>query len=134
MTRYPTSIYERAGNGRLAFMQFDAGTSQASDLWTVSLRIDPAGLRASEPEPFLRTIFDERHLTFSQDGRWVAYSSTESGSRHEIYVRAFPNDGRRWKISDTGGIVPQWSAQGHLRIAAALVDSATTLKIQSGLG
>jgi len=113
VTRYPTSMYQRANNGRLAFMQFDTGTSHASDLWTVSVRIDPAGLRASEPEPFLRTIFDERHLTFLQDGRWVAYSSTESGSRHEIYVRAFPNDGRRWKISDTGGIVPQWSAQGH---------------------
>jgi hypothetical protein len=42
----------------------------------------------------------------------VVYSSTESGERHEIYVRHFPDDGRRWKISDGGGTVPQWSPDG----------------------
>ena len=39
----------------------------------------------------------------------MADSSTESGAQHEIYVRAFPDDGRRWKISDGGGTVPQWA-------------------------
>jgi serine/threonine-protein kinase len=110
VVRYPTSIYETTHDRRLAFMQNDVGDNQSWDLWTVPVAIDSAGLHASEPEPFLRTKFDERHLTFSRDGRWVAYSSNESGARHEIYVRRFPSDGRRWKVSDSGGIVPQWSS------------------------
>jgi len=110
VVRYPTSMYETAHDGRLAFMQNDVGGNRSWDLWTVPVHIDSREVQASEPEPFLTTKFDERHLSFSRDGRWVAYSSNESGARHEIYVRAFPSDGRRWKFSDSGGIVPQWSS------------------------
>ena len=76
------------------------------------MRIDDSGLRASTPEPFLITAFDERSMTFSADGRWVAYSSDESG-RREIYVRAFPDDGRKWQVSTSGGDFPQWPRDRH---------------------
>jgi hypothetical protein len=45
---------------------------------------------------------------FSPDGRWIAYSSTESG-RPEIYVRPFPGPGGKWQISADGGLFPTWS-------------------------
>ena len=44
---------------------------------------------------------------FSPDGRWLAYSSNESG-RYEVYVRPFPGPGGKWQIS-AGGTTPIWS-------------------------
>ena len=37
--------------------------------------------------------------------------SRESGTS-EIYVRAFPDKGGKWQISNSGGIVPIWSPNG----------------------
>ncbi|HXI11480.1 MAG TPA: protein kinase [Thermoanaerobaculia bacterium] len=45
----------------------------------------------------------------SPDGRWLAYTSEETG-RMEIYVTTFPNPGERWQISFDGGSLPRWSA------------------------
>jgi len=41
----------------------------------------------------------------SPDGRWLAYSSTESG-REEIYVTRFPSGEGKWQVSQTGGTFP----------------------------
>jgi len=59
----------------------------------------------------LQTEFDERHGRFSPDGRWVAYSSNESG-RDEVYVRSFQASGERFQISAGGGTEPQWRKDG----------------------
>ena len=84
------------------------GNASKWDLWTILL--DGAGIRAREPEAFQRTEADERESDFSPDGRWVTYAASEAGGRFDIYVRAFPDDGRRWKVSDGGGVYPRWSA------------------------
>ena len=49
----------------------------------------------------------------SPDGRWMAYSSDQSG-RNEVYVRPFPNvDDGRWQISREGGFSPVWASDGQ---------------------
>jgi Tol biopolymer transport system component/predicted Ser/Thr protein kinase len=93
---------------RLAFMELADGYS----IWTVSVESDAAGLRAGEPELFLKTSADERHASFSSDGRWLAYTSNESGS-YQVYVRAFPDKGGKWQISNAGGAYPVWSRKGQ---------------------
>ena len=45
---------------------------------------------------------------FSPDGRWLAYSSGESG-RQEVHVRPFPGPGGQWQVSIRGGKNPTWS-------------------------
>jgi serine/threonine-protein kinase len=95
---------------RLAFHEQDSKTSW--DLWTAQIESDGTGLRAGKPEVFLQTPADERHPSFSPDGRWLAYMSTESGTA-QIYVRAFPDKGGKWQISNTGGGYPMWSRSGH---------------------
>jgi Tol biopolymer transport system component len=84
----------------------------AYDIWTVTIESDGAGLRAGKPESFLQTPADERNPTFSPDGRWLAYASNESGT-YEVYVRAFPDKGGKWQISNAGGTYPLWSSNGH---------------------
>ena len=64
------------------------------------------------PVPFLQTAFGERGPTFSPDGRWLAYSSNETG-REEIYITSYPKPGGRIAVSTTGGRSPQWSANGR---------------------
>lgn len=49
----------------------------------------------------------------SPDGRWLAYSSDESG-QFQVYVRPFPDvNGGKWQISSSGGNWPLWSPDGR---------------------
>ena len=96
---------------RLAFAEFAEETS--FDIWTLPLDVnDPEHPRPGKPELFVRTPFDEREPVFSPDGRWIAYSSQESG-RFEVYVRPFPGPGGKWQVSTGGGGHPIWSRAGR---------------------
>jgi Tol biopolymer transport system component len=95
---------------RLAFHELSPQTQD--DIWTMPLEVDASGLRAGKPEAFLQTPFDERQGAFSPDGRWLAYSSNESGT-YQIYVRAFPDKGGKWQISNSGGVEPVFSRNGR---------------------
>ena len=75
------------------------------DIWVLPLE----GER--KPRPFLITQFNESSAMFSSDGRWLAYTSDESG-RFEIYVQPFPGPGRKWQISTEGGTEPVWARNG----------------------
>ena len=80
------------------------------DLWTLPMNA-AAGSR-QQPEPFLRTDFNESNGQFSPDGHWMAYVSDESG-RQDIYVESFPVSGNRRKISANGGSQPRWRRDGQ---------------------
>ncbi len=62
--------------------------------------------------PYLATPSMEREPQFSPDGRFMAYSSSESRQR-EVYVEPIPRDGRRWKISNDYGKEPRWRGDGR---------------------
>jgi Tol biopolymer transport system component len=70
---------------------------------------------ASTPRVLRATPADELEGRFSPDGRWVAYSSDESG-RDEVYVAGFGADGvlgPATPVSNGGGRLPRWAADGH---------------------
>ncbi len=54
---------------------------------------------------------DEGFGVVSPDGRWLAYSSNETGE-WEIYVETFPEAGGRWRVSADGGHQPRWNPKG----------------------
>ncbi len=62
--------------------------------------------------PFVQTPANEVAPSFSPDGRWLAYSSNESG-QYEVYVRRFPSGDGRWLISNGGGTEPVWARSGR---------------------
>jgi eukaryotic-like serine/threonine-protein kinase len=82
----------------------DFGSATSSDLESLQ--------RDSTVTPFRRTNFAENSAKFSPDGRWIAYTSDESG-RPEIYVEAHPGGGPKWKISTDGGMEPVWARNGR---------------------
>ena len=47
----------------------------------------------------------------SPDGKFVAYSSDESGD-WEIYVTTFPGAAGKWQVSRGGGTEPRWRGDG----------------------
>jgi Tol biopolymer transport system component len=89
-----------------------------AQIWTVPVEDRAGQLRAGTPELFLEmpNVMGFATVSFSPDGRWLAYDSTESG-RTEVYVRAFPvpasGPGAKWQISNAGGVFPIWSRTGR---------------------
>jgi serine/threonine protein kinase/Tol biopolymer transport system component len=101
--QYPSAF---SPDGRtLAFYQ---SGPQGFELWTLPVEREGEKLKAGKPELFERTSFGNRGATFSPDGRWLAYSSNESGSS-QVYVRAFPDKGGHWQLSSNGGTSPIFS-------------------------
>jgi DNA-binding winged helix-turn-helix (wHTH) protein/Tol biopolymer transport system component len=71
------------------------------DLWAA--RLEDAVTR-----PVLATPFNELHARISPDGKWIAYSSDESGVL-EVYVQRYPELGDKHRVSGAGGGgQPQW--------------------------
>jgi eukaryotic-like serine/threonine-protein kinase len=109
----------------LAFDQKDPETND--DAWILPI----AG---GEARPISRSKFGEGSAKFSPDGRWIAYSSTESG-KPEIYVQPFPGLGPKIQISNAGGTDPVWRRmggelyyrQGHAMMVVSVVTSGTQL-------
>jgi len=89
--------------------------AQRQDLWILPIEAPAGGDR--KPIPFLVTQADETFGQFSPDGRWIAYSSDESG-RREVYVQGFAPDRvpaaavGKWQISTAGGDKPRWRHDG----------------------
>ena len=61
---------------------------------------------------FASATASEYAPSISPDGRYVAYTSTESGT-DEVYVETLPPGGGRWQVSNGGGQDPAWSHGGR---------------------
>jgi Tol biopolymer transport system component len=55
---------------------------------------------------------NKAHAHFSPDGRWLAYTSDESGKGPDVYVAPFPSGEPAHQISVGGGTHPLWSHDG----------------------
>jgi Tol biopolymer transport system component len=104
--KYP-SDWSRDGR-YLLYTEVDPKTR--ADLWILP---DPLGKSGGgTPIPFLRTNFVESQGQFSPDGRWIAYTSDQSG-QFEVYVRPFPSGAGELKVSSNGGREPRWRRDGN---------------------
>ncbi|MEO7986869.1 MAG: protein kinase [Gemmatimonadales bacterium] len=68
----------------------------------------------------------------SPDGRWLAYTSDESGVQ-EIYVRPFPDAASaRWQVSPAGGTDPVWSHSGKELFYRSAQDALVSVAVRPG--
>jgi len=100
-TQFPASV--TPDGATLVFVETDAARE-------LGLRLLDLQSRRVTRLPNARS--GEAYPAFSPDGRWLAYSSEESG-REEVYVRSFPNPGSKWKLSLEGGAEPLWERNGQ---------------------
>jgi Tol biopolymer transport system component len=92
--------WSRDGTSLLAYVN-DLKTG--ADLWIYSLT-------ARRAELWLQTPFDELDGVFSPDGKWIAYTSDESGLS-EVYVQSRDRTAK-WQISRGGGREARWRGDG----------------------
>ena len=84
-----------------------SGPSGAA-VWALPLTGEKTGDK--KPFPVVQPQSPQARIVqyrLSPDGRWLAYSSTESG-REEVYVTHFPSGQGRWQVSQDGGTFPVW--------------------------
>ncbi|MEK6675933.1 MAG: protein kinase [Planctomycetota bacterium] len=99
-----------ADNQYLIFEQV-GGLEGKRDLYTLPLS------GSTPPTPYLQSPSQERDGQFAPNGRWIAYTSDESG-RDEVYVAPSPfvDDADQPKglstISRDGGRYPRWRSDG----------------------
>jgi serine/threonine-protein kinase len=106
---YPGSF---TPDGRyLVYQQNFAATGTDVMRLPIDIR-DPDNPRPGTPEPVLKTIAYESAPAVSPDGKWLAYTSTESG-HNEVYVQAFPQSSGKWQVSAGDGTFPRWSPAGR---------------------
>ena len=98
----PTGL---SADGR--YLIYTVSTPKAgAQLWLLPLTGDP------KPSPLIQGDFFSDQGRVSPDGRWLAYVSNESGFP-EVYVCAFPQPAAKVRVSNKGGVQPQWRADGR---------------------
>jgi Tol biopolymer transport system component len=101
-SKYPTAW---SADGRFIAYNTTRPGTYSTELWILP--------RFGERKPYalLQGSFNVGQGQFSPDGRWMAYTSDESG-KAEIYVTPFPGGGSKWQISQAGGTSPRWRHDG----------------------
>ncbi len=99
------------------------------DVWVLPLFGD------RQPFLFLGSEFDEGDAAFAPDSRWIAYECDESG-KYEVYVTAFPEPGRKWQVSRSGGFMPGtgWRQDGRELLYVDLDGTLTVVDVRSDEG
>jgi len=83
------------------------GVIGGRDIYSVQLATE------GSPVPLLTSTADEAAPALSPDGRWLAYSSDETG-RREVFIRPYPNvQAGQFQVSSGGGRAPAWSSDGN---------------------
>ena len=102
----PSNIvpYYWSSDGQMVFSQATMGAGYG--IWT-------SFVEQKNPKPILDTQqYNELQAAVSPGGRWMAYTSDQSG-RYEIYVQDFPAGTQRTVVSTVGGMQPQWRSDGR---------------------
>jgi len=101
-TKLPT---DWSSDGKL-ILYVELNAKGKNDIWILPLEGDRT------PRPFLQDAFNKRGARFSPDGKWIAYSSDESG-QDQVYVRPYPGPGgAKYQVSPAGGNQPRWRRDG----------------------
>ncbi|MEO7972082.1 MAG: hypothetical protein ABIU84_00735, partial [Thermoanaerobaculia bacterium] len=92
------------------------------------LRLDHG---AAVPQAIAATAATEIDGQLSPDGRWLCYTSNETG-RDELYLVSVPEARSRFQVTTTGGRQPVWSRGGHELFYITTGNSVAALEVSLG--
>jgi Tol biopolymer transport system component len=113
-------------DGKVLIGRRSASLAGSSSAWQLPLQGDSG---KTKPQPLLDPSPTKTTVQFSPDGKWLAYSSNESG-RDEIYVVPYPDSGGRSQVSTGGGTQPRWAHSGR-EVFYRLGDKLMAVDIQT---
>jgi serine/threonine protein kinase len=91
-----------SSDGKFIIFISNSGGGSKRDLWYLPLSGD------AKPIPYLESNASKAQAQLSPDGRWLAYSTDESGS-FQIVVQSFPDPkGSKIVVTRNGGTEPRW--------------------------
>jgi len=86
-----------------------------------------------KPFVVVESSFTEDEPRVAFDGKWLAYTSNESGT-YQIYVVSFPAAGQKRQISTLGGTQPRWRRDGQELYFLAPDGTMMAVDIRTGAG
>ena len=99
----PQTAYSWSPDGALLAINYGVRTSRDILVFDTTT--------GAEPAPFVATRFDEGDPVWSPDGRWIVYTSSESGTP-EVYASPYPGPGGKIQLSTGGGYFPRLREDG----------------------
>jgi Tol biopolymer transport system component len=90
-------------------------------------------LQRGKSEPLIGGAFLKTWPQFSPDGRWLAYTSMESGEA-QIYVQSHPPGRGKWQVSRDGGRMARWRRDGKELVFASAQGQFYSAEVREGGG
>jgi eukaryotic-like serine/threonine-protein kinase len=94
-----------------------------------------------KPLPILQSEFNETQGALSPNGKWLAYTSDETGG-YQVYVQPFlgrpvsggngPHSSGKWRISSDSGMQPRWRSDGKELFYVSLDRKIVSVSVKTG--
>jgi len=118
------ALWDWSSDGRFVVYSVVTEPRGVADLWVLPLD------GARQPYPFLQSTFHKAQAQIAPNGKWLAYTSYESG-KDEVYVESFPLPGSKRQISIDGGVQPRWRRDGAELFYLALNQTLMAVPIKT---
>jgi dipeptidyl aminopeptidase/acylaminoacyl peptidase len=92
------------------YLVYLRGEDEFRDIHALQLE-DGKPAREAKPFPVVQGHFHKDQPQFSYDGKWMAYTSDETGT-YQINVVSFPAADQKLQVSVSGGGQPRWRKDG----------------------
>ncbi len=110
------------------FVAYKFGQDAFEDIYVL-----PLSGGDKKPIPVVTGPYRKDEPQFSYDGKWLAYTSNESGGTFEVYVISFPAGDQKLRISAIGGGgQPRWRKDGKELYYKAPDDGVMAVDIRPG--
>jgi Tol biopolymer transport system component len=110
-------VFEETGDDRSSMIASSLSADGSRVLYmTTGLRssydIMDLVLSPLAAKPLLNGEFNEAQPVLSPDGRWMAFTSDETGAQ-QVFIQSYPGGEQRQQVSSRGGTEPQWRGDGR---------------------